>query len=73
MPIELTFAEIFVPQDFTIRNTPGLYGPANTCIHVWILKQIQKQTETERKGVKKIHVSCVRCHLSLVTCHIAHL
>ena len=27
---QLTFAEIFVPQDFTIRTTPGLSGPANT-------------------------------------------
>ena len=29
--IQLTFAEIFVPQDFTIRTTPGLSGPENTC------------------------------------------
>ena len=25
------FAEIFVPQDFTIRTTHGFKGPANTC------------------------------------------
>ena len=29
--IQLTFAEIFVPQDFTIRTAPGLSGPANIC------------------------------------------
>ena len=29
--IQLTFAEIFVPQYFTIRTTPGLSEPANTC------------------------------------------
>ena len=29
--IQLTLAEIFVPQDFIIRTTPGLSGPANTC------------------------------------------
>ena len=29
--IQLTFAEIFVPQDLTIRAAPGLSGPANTC------------------------------------------
>ena len=31
--IQLIFAEIFVPQDFTIsiRAAPGLSGPANTC------------------------------------------
>ena len=29
--IQLTFAEIFLPQDFTITTIPGLSGPANTC------------------------------------------
>ena len=29
--IQLTFAEIFVAQDFTIRTTPRLSGPTNTC------------------------------------------
>ena len=29
--IQLTFAEMFVPQDFTIRAAPGLMGPANMC------------------------------------------
>ena len=29
--IQLTFAEIFLPQDFTIRTTPGLSGPTHTC------------------------------------------
>ena len=28
--IQLVFAEIFVPQDFTIGTTPGLSGPAKT-------------------------------------------
>ena len=32
--IQLTFAEIFVPQDFTILTTPGLSGPANTCAKI---------------------------------------
>ena len=27
----LTSAEIFVPQDFTIRAAPRLSGPANMC------------------------------------------
>ena len=27
--IQVTLAEIFVPQDFTIRTTPGLSGPAD--------------------------------------------
>ena len=29
--IQLTFAEKFVPQDFTIMTNSGLSGPANTC------------------------------------------
>ena len=29
--IQLSFAEIFLLQDFTVRTTPGLNGPANTC------------------------------------------
>ena len=29
--IHLIFAEIFVPQDFTIRAAPGFMGPANMC------------------------------------------
>ena len=29
--IQLIFAEIFVPLDFTIRTTHGLSGPTNTC------------------------------------------
>ena len=29
--IQSSFAEIFVLQDFTVRTTPGLNGPANTC------------------------------------------
>ena len=29
--IQLIFDEIFVPQDFTIRTTPGLSGPAKSC------------------------------------------
>ena len=29
--IQLIFAEIFVPQDFTIRAGDGFMGPANTC------------------------------------------
>ena len=29
--IQLTLAEIFVAQDFTVRATPGLNGPAHTC------------------------------------------
>ena len=29
--MQLTFAEIFASQDFTIGTTPGLSGPANTC------------------------------------------
>ena len=29
--IQLTFPEIFVPQEFTIKTTPGLSGLANTC------------------------------------------
>ena len=32
--IQLTFAEIFVPQDFTIKTTPGLSGLAKTCERV---------------------------------------
>ena len=32
--IQLKLAEIFVPQDFTIRITPELSGPANTCSKV---------------------------------------
>ena len=29
--IQLTFSDIFVPQDSTIRTTSGLSGPADTC------------------------------------------
>ena len=29
--VQLILAEIFVPQDFTIRAIPGLNGPSNTC------------------------------------------
>ena len=29
--IQLTFAEILGPQDFTNRAAPGLSGPAITC------------------------------------------
>ena len=29
--IKLTFTEIFAPQDFTIRTTPVLSRPRNTC------------------------------------------
>ena len=28
----LTFTEIIVPQDFTIRDAHGFRGPANTCV-----------------------------------------
>ena len=35
--IQLTLAEIFVPQDFTIRTTLGLSGPANTCVEDMLL------------------------------------
>ena len=34
----LTFVEIFVPQDFTIRATPGFMGPAKTCGHFSLFK-----------------------------------
>ena len=29
--IQLIFAEKFVSQDFTVRDAPGLSGPANIC------------------------------------------
>ena len=31
--MQVIFAEIFVPQDFTIRTAHGFKGPANTCDH----------------------------------------
>ena len=30
--IQIILAEKFVLQDFTIRATPGLSGPTNTCV-----------------------------------------
>ena len=35
--IQIPFAEIFVPQYFTMITTPVLNGPPNTC--EWILKE----------------------------------
>ena len=43
--IQLIFAEIFVPQYFTIRTIPGLSGPTNTCgvsLHYFNLIQNSK-------------------------------
>ena len=42
--IKIIFAEIFVPQYFTIRISPELSGPANTCDCIyWTLDLISEK------------------------------
>ena len=54
--IQLKFAELFVPQDFTIRTSPGLSGPANTCvIHCYHLREKKCNLLWVEKHKAKMH------------------
>ena len=56
-PKSLTFSEIFVSQDFTIRTAPGFRGPTNMCdtsIQIYKHKNIYNKTSIQVQKSKHL-------------------
>ena len=50
-----TFAEIFVPQDFTIRAAPGFMGPTNMLARQFNKFKITLQHQLVHSQHSKLH------------------